>query len=91
MRQYERFDGTIDRALGEATPRWPTPTHLPLLVELSSSITVNLGLEHGSPESKLYVDEFSFGSGVEGDDVQLFSPGDTAEDLTAAREGIARL
>ena len=90
MRQYERFDETIDRALGEATPRWPTPAHLPLLMGMSSTTAVNLGLDHRSPESELYVDEFSFGSHVECDDVQLFSPGDTAENLTAAREEMAR-
>ncbi len=90
MRQYEWFEKTIGRTLGGPTSRWPTPAHRPLLVRMFSTIAMSLGLDHRSPESKLYVDEFPFGSRVEGDDVQLVSPGDTVEQETAAREVMAR-
>lgn len=90
MRPYERFEGTIGRALGDSTPWWPTPAHLPLLTRMFSTIAMSIGLDHGSPLSKLYVDEFSFGSRLKRVDIQRVSPGDTAEKETAAREGLGR-
>jgi len=63
--------------------------HLPFLMRIISSTGMSIGLDHGSPVSQRYVDEFPFEGVLRRVDIQLVavSPDDQQ---SAAREGMAR-
>lgn len=64
--------------------------HLPFLMRIISSTGMSIGLDHGSPVSNLYDDEFPFQGTIERVDIQLVSSHAAEEQATAAREGMAR-
>ncbi len=64
--------------------------HLPFLMRIFSTIAMSIGCDHGSPVSKLYVDEFPFEGRLERVDIQLISRDGAEDGETAAREGMAR-
>lgn len=63
---------------------------LPFLMRIISSIGTSIGMDHGSPVSKHYVDEFPFEGRLERVDIQLISQNQAEEKEVAAREGMAR-
>lgn len=64
--------------------------HVPFLMHTFSTIATSFGLDHGSPCSTLYVDEYPFEGRIERVDIQLVSENLKEEQEVAAREGMAR-
>jgi len=63
--------------------------HLPFLMRIISSTGMSIGLDHGSPVSERYVDEFPFEGVLRRVDIQLVAASPD-EQQSAAREGMAR-
>ncbi|HUY42240.1 MAG TPA: arylsulfatase [Acidimicrobiales bacterium] len=63
--------------------------HLPFLMRIISSTGMSIGLDHGSPVSERYVDEFPFEGVLSRVDIQLVASAPD-ESQSAAREGMAR-
>jgi arylsulfatase len=64
--------------------------HFPFVMRIISSTGMSIGVDHGSPVSKLYDDEFTFQGVLRHVDIQLISQNASEEQETASREGMAR-
>jgi arylsulfatase len=64
--------------------------HLPVLMRMISSIGMSIGRDQGSTVSPRYQGEFAFEGRLERVDIQLVSQDGAEEQITAAREGMAR-